>query len=95
MGVEIVTKEDLQAFRIQLVNDIRQIFQNAQTVPEKQWLKNSDVKKLLRISSNTVQRLRIAGKLKSSKIGGVHYYRYQNLAELIHSGKEKRSYAGG
>ena len=94
MGVEIVTKEDLQAFRIQLVNDIRQIFQNAQQEPEKQWLKNSDVKKLLRISSNTVQRLRIAGKLKSSKIGGVHYYRYEDIEALVHGGKEKRSYAG-
>ncbi|MEI9808560.1 MAG: helix-turn-helix domain-containing protein [Bacteroidota bacterium] len=36
----------------------------------KPWLKNSEVRKLLNISTNTVQRLRIAGKLRSSKVGG-------------------------
>jgi Helix-turn-helix domain len=89
MEVEIVTKEDLQAFRVQLVNEIRQILQATQPKAEKQWLKNSDVKKLLNISSNTIQRLRISGKLKSSKIGGVHYYRYEDIELLLESGFEK------
>lgn len=84
-----MTKEDLEAFRIQLLNDLKQILQSAQPKSEKLWLKNSDVKKLLNISSNTIQRLRISGKLKSSKIGGVHYYRYEDIEALLLSGLDK------
>ena len=89
MSIEIVTKDDLEAFRVRMLNDIRQILQNIQHDTVRQWLKNSDVKKLLGASSNTVQRLRIAGKLKSSKIGGVHYYRYEDVQTLLQSGFEK------
>lgn len=86
MAVEIVTKEDLQLFRMQLLNDIRELFAPRENGVQKQWLKNSDVRQLLKISSNTVQRLRIAGKLKSSKVGGVHYYRYEDVQQLLESG---------
>ena len=89
MEIEIVTKADLCAFRIQLINDFKQLLQSCSIKTEKQWLKNSDIKQLLKISSNTIQRLRISGKLKSSKIGGVHYYRYDDVASLLQSGFEK------
>lgn len=84
-----MTKDDLEAFRVRMLNDIRQILQNTQHDTVRQWLKNGDVRKLLGTSSNTVQRLRIAGKLKSSKIGGVHYYRYEDIQTLLQSGFEK------
>ena len=86
MAVEIVTKEDLQLFRMQLLNDIRDLFAPKEKGEQKQWLKNSEVRQLLKVSSNTVQRLRIAGKLKSSKVGGVHYYRYEDVQGLLESG---------
>jgi hypothetical protein len=86
MAVEILTKEDLQAFRLQLLGDIRQLLQAAAPKQQSEWLKNADVRKVLKISSNTVQRLRISGKLKSSKIGGVHYYRLEDIEKLIESG---------
>ena len=59
---------DLQTFRRQLLNDIRQLLipQGAKLI--KPWLKNAEVKKLLGISSNTIRRLRIAGKLRSDLI---------------------------
>lgn len=84
MAVEIITKEDLQVFRMQLLSDLKEMFQvTAKTHPEKPWLKNSEVMKLLKISSNTIQRLRIAGKLKASKVGGIHYYRYEDIEKLM------------
>jgi len=86
MAIEVVTKEDLQEFRMQLLNDIRQLMAPP---PEsrliKPWLKNSEVRKLLNISSNTVQRLRITGKLPSSKVGGIHYYRYDVIEKLLNN----------
>ena len=83
MAIEVVTKEDLQEFRIQLLNDIRQIMTTPQDRINKPWLKNAEVLKLLNVSSSTLQRLRIAGKIHSNKIGGVHYYRYEELEKLF------------
>jgi len=85
MAIEVITKDDLQSFRMQLINDIRQLLipQGAKFISP--WLKNNEVKKLLGISSNTIQRLRIAGKLRSTKVGGVHYYRYEEIERLLNS----------
>ena len=48
-------------------------------------LKNAEVMKLLEISANTLQRLRVSGKLPSSKAGGIHYYRYEDIDKLLNS----------
>jgi hypothetical protein len=85
MGLEVITKEDLQQFRLQLLNDIREMLKPQQAKLVKPWLKNSEVRKLLNISSNTVQRLRISGKLRSSKVGGIHYYRYEDIEKLLNT----------
>ena len=86
MAIEVVTKDDLQQFRMQLINDIKQLIGSPEKTLDKQWLKNAEVKKILNISSNTIQRLRIAGKLRSSKIGGVHYYRYADIEKMLNEG---------
>lgn len=83
MEVNIVTKEDLQLLRTQLVDDLRQLIESVKKEKEKRWLKNSEVKKLLNISSNTVSRLRIAGKLTSTKVGGIHYYCTDDIEDLL------------
>ena len=85
MGLEVITKEDLQQFRTQLLNDIREMLKPQQAKLVKPWLKNSEVRKLLNISSNTVQRRRISGKLRSSKVGGIHYYRYEDIEKLLNT----------
>lgn len=85
MAIEVVTKDDLQQFRLQLLNDIRQLIGPSEAKLVKPWLKNTEVRKLLGISANTLQRLRIAGKLRSSKVGGTHYYRYEDIEKLLNS----------
>jgi hypothetical protein len=81
----IVTKEDLEQFRIQLLEDIRQILVPKDVKLTKSWLRNDEVKKLLNISTNTLQRLRVSGKLRFSKVGGIHYYRYEDIEKLLDS----------
>jgi hypothetical protein len=83
MAIEVITKEDLQQFRMQLINDLRQLLVPQEAKLVKPWLRNSEVRKLLNISANTVQRLRISGKLPSSKVGGIHYYRYEDIEKLL------------
>ena len=84
MAVDIVTREDLQLFRQQLIQDIQALVIVPRPTPE--WLKNHEVKALLKVSSNTIQRLRVAGKLKATKVGGVHYYRYSDIVALLDNG---------
>ena len=85
MAIEVITNQDLEAFRIQLLNDIRQLLVPRDARLVKPWLKNAEVKKLLSISSNTIQRLRVSGKLRSTKVGGVHYYKYEDIEKLLNS----------
>ncbi len=85
MAIEVITKEDLQQFRMQLINDLRQLLALQEAKPFKSWLKNAEVRKLLNISANTVQRLRIAGRLCSTKVGGIHYYRYEDIEKLMNN----------
>lgn len=87
----IVTKEDLEQFRIRLLEDIRQILTSRAEKLTKPWLKNAEVKKLLDISTNTLQRLRVSGKLRFTKVGGIHYYRYEDLEKLINKPMESHS----
>jgi len=82
MAVEILTKQDLNEFRTLLLNDFRELLQ---TKPQqtKQWLKSSEVRKLLNISPGTLQTLRINKTLSYTKIGGIIYYGYQDIEKLL------------
>lgn len=82
MALEIITKEDLQEFKNELFQELKSLFP-AQAVNQKQWLKTADVKALLKISSGTLQNLRINGTLRCSKIGGTLYYNYQDIEKLM------------
>lgn len=82
MSVEVITKEDLQAFRNDLINDIETLFsKNIQQPTE--WLKAAAVRKLLKISPGTLLTLRATGKLHYSKIGGTYYYRLQDIQRML------------
>ena len=88
MSAEIITKEDLQAFKIEVLADLRKIIQEVPEKP-KEWMKSAELKKLLKVSHGTLQNLRISGQLKFSKIGGTYYYRYNDLLKLLDSGMPK------
>jgi len=87
MSVEILTKEDLQAFRIQLLNDIKALLFIKQSA-NMEWLRSSEIRKALKISAGTLQNLRVTGKLKPAKIGGILFYRNSDLEKLLDSGNQ-------
>jgi len=87
MSVEVITKDDLQAFRLQLISDIKELFLPKHTTT-KDWLRSSEVRKLLNISPGTLQSFRVNGKLKPSKIGGIHFYRYSEIEKLLNENTE-------
>lgn len=84
MAVEVITKEDLQTFRIQLLNDIKELFlmeSNERKI--KPWLRSKEVRSILNISPGTLQKLRVTKKIKSSKIGNLHYYKKEDVDKLL------------
>ncbi len=83
MAAEMITKEDLQEFRMQLISDIKRLLETLAPKKPKHWLKNSEVRKLMGVSPNTVRTLRMAGKLRYSKVGGIYYYRYDDIEKLM------------
>lgn len=88
MAIEVITREDLNEFRILLLNDLKEIIQ---TKPQqtKQWLKSNEVRKLLNISAGTLQNLRINGTLSYTKIGGIMYYNHSDIEKLLNENKVK------
>ena len=83
MGATIITTEDLMEFKLELLEDIKQLLQNQNGHPAKKWLKSPEVRELLGISPGTLQNLRINGTLPYTKIGGVLYYDYQEIIEVL------------
>ena len=86
MAANIITIEDLTQFRHQLLEDIKNIF-HTKPAKQKQWLKSSEVRKLLKISPGTLQNLRINGTLSYTKIGSIIYYNYDGIETLLDKNK--------
>lgn len=82
MAVSIITKEDLQEFKTELLGEIKNLF-HIKTTEQKLWLRSAEVKELLKISSGTLQNLRINGTLRYSKVGGTLYYNYQDIEKML------------
>ena len=89
MAIDIVTKEDLQSFRIELLNDLKQTLSHHSPPKTKQWLKSPEVRRMLKISPGTLQNLRINGTLRFTKIGGIIYYGYEDIELLLEQGMNK------
>lgn len=83
MGVEIVTKEDLEEFGRNLLNEIAELLKARPFEKQNEWLKSAEVKKILQISFSSLQNLRISGKITPKKILGVYYYNKNEIEALF------------
>ena len=80
---QLVTLGDLQDFRILILKDFKELMSQNTTISNKPWLKSCEVKKLLNISSGTLQTLRSNGTLHYNKVGGIIYYHYQDIQTMM------------
>ncbi|WP_300978266.1 helix-turn-helix domain-containing protein [Flavobacterium sp.] len=78
---QTITKKDLLNFCNILLEEIQETLGTAEPTP--QWLKSSEVRKLLKISPGTLQNLRINGTLSYNKIGGIIYYNYTEIQKIL------------
>ncbi|MBU2526381.1 MAG: helix-turn-helix domain-containing protein [Bacteroidetes bacterium] len=87
MPTSIITTDDLREFKMELLDDIKQLLNEQSGHITKRWLKSPDVKELLGISSGTLQNLRINGTLPYTKVGGVLYYDYEEIMNVMEKNK--------
>ncbi|MCB0473748.1 MAG: helix-turn-helix domain-containing protein [Flavobacteriaceae bacterium] len=83
MSTAIITTDDLYEFKMELLDEIKQLLQNHNNQSAKRWLKSQEVRELLGISPGTLQNLRINRTIPYTKIGGVLYYDYNEIIKVF------------
>ncbi len=88
MSVEMITKDDLQEFRMQLLEDIQRVLGGFKQEEQPQWIKSKQVRVMLNVSPGTLQNLRISGDLQPKKINGCWYYSLAEIKALFKNDKK-------
>lgn len=87
MAAQIVTVEDLELFKNELITELKEIIETNSTPKEEKlsrvWLKSHQVQRLLGISPATLQNLRINGTVPFSKVGGVIFYPEEGIQKVL------------
>ena len=81
----LVTVQDLQELKAEIISEIEQITKKQTT--QKEWLKSSEVREMLSISSGTLQSLRINRDIPFSKMGGTLYYERAEVVKALNKSK--------
>lgn len=89
MPTSIITTDDLREFKIELLDDIKEMLHQQSSATLKKYLKSTEVMKMLGISAGTLQNLRINGTLPYSKMGGIILYDSEEIQRVIKSNRIK------
>ena len=84
---ELTTKQDLINFEERIVEKITTLFRH-KSPDHKEWLRSSEVRKMLSISAGTLQTLRINGSLPFTKLNGTLYYSYDDVTKALNQNKQ-------
>jgi len=87
MAASIITLEDLQNFKQELLTEIQKLLSQGQTIPARKWLKSDEVRRLLMVSTGTLKNLRVNGTLPFTRIGAVFFYDYDDIQRMIEAHK--------
>lgn len=83
MPTTILTTDDLREFKMELLDDIKNLLTKHSKGKLKKYLKSSEVMDLLQVSPGTLQNLRINGTLPFTKVGGIIYYDAEEIQEIL------------
>lgn len=78
-----ITTDDLREFRIELLEEIKNLLTKQSTGSLKRYMRSTEVKELLQISTGTLQNLRINGTLPYTKVGGIIYYDAEEIQRVM------------
>jgi hypothetical protein len=82
MNVELVTKDDLRAFELSLLNKIEILF-NSKPKEEEQYYLTKDLEREFKMCKSKQQIFRDSGKLPFVKIGDIVHYPKKKIDELV------------
>jgi len=86
MPAQILTTDDLLEFKVELIEEFRQIIssiQESNSKPLKKLLKSSEVREMLDLSPNSLRNLRVSRVLPFTKINGTIYYDRSDIDQMI------------
>lgn len=89
MPANIITTDDLREFKIELFNEIRQLLGQRPETNSREYLKSSEVSKLLNISLSKLQHLRVSKVLPYTRIGATIYYKRDDIQQLLESNRKQ------
>lgn len=92
MPATIITSEDLQSFKQELLEEIKKLLAQPRPAHQHKWMKSHEIRRLLKISPGTLQNLRVNGTLPFSKIGGVIFYNYEDIEKMLLDNKSNRDF---
>lgn len=95
MAANIITSEDLEQFKWDLLTEIKEFLDKKQDKPvpkeeERVWIKSHQVQRMLGISPGTLQTLRLNGTIPYSKVGGVLFYNKVDISRLLDDNMRNR-----
>ena len=85
MLTNIVTTEDLQQFKEELLVEIKDLLASSEKVGLDHWIKSNKVMDKLNISPGTLQNFRVNGTIPFTKLGGIIYYDEEKINEILES----------
>jgi Helix-turn-helix domain len=80
---QIVTIGDLELFKKSLVDELKLLVESVAGSGEKKWLRSSEVRKMLGISTGTLQNFRINRLLPFVRINKLIYYKYEDVEKML------------
>jgi hypothetical protein len=83
MPTQIITTDDLREFKIELLQELKNILKTNPVATTKKYYKSTELMKLLKVSPGTLQNLRINGTIPYTKIGGIIYYDADEISKLM------------
>ena len=92
MAASIITTEDLYEFKMELLEEIKQLLQYQSGQVKKKWLKTQEVRDMLGVSIGTLQNLRLKGILPYTKVGKLLYYDYHEIMKLLENNKVNKNF---
>ena len=92
MPTQIITTDDLREFKIELLDDIKELLKISTDLRSKKYLKSAEIMKMLNVSPGTLQTLRINGTIPYTKIGGLIFYDVDEISKVMNENKTHNNF---
>jgi DNA-binding Xre family transcriptional regulator len=83
MPASIVTSDDLEKLKEEMLYEIKEILIKYERITIDRWIKSGKVMDKLEISPGTLQNFRINQTIPFTKLGGIIYYDETKINEIM------------